>query len=201
MLIAVPLTYHRQAQTWQYIPHIQKLRDEYAVHPSRNEDLYSGFDPCYEHRLNTEERFLYVVELPTGLIIGPDGTSDNCDPGALSRVLHVLGNHISVKAGWIFTDCILAIGIWIQWYLIGYWLDFLKNADRHVFRWVIPAVVITACGAAMAISEFCDASLSIPVDLITSLLAFFAWCVFIVMFTRVFLKKIFAFRRRFTERP
>lgn len=179
---------------WSYIPRIEAMRDYERAHPSVDKNSLVGWDPCSEQRLTHSEQFLYLVELPTGILIGPEGTSTACTHGIFSPILHRLGDRISIRTGWIFTDVLLAGGIWIQWYLIGIWLQRLEKNRKPTLRWRVPVFVISICGLAMTMSGALNYSkLQDEVSVFSALTALLCWLTLLVMFLIIGIA--FAFQR------
>ncbi len=183
LLLAIILIYPEQRESWKYIPLAQAVQDQERAHLPTSESSSDEWNPCYEHHASRGQRLLYSVELPTGMLLGPDGTSDGCSPGALTPVLRKLGNQMRIKTGWIFTDFLLASGVWVQWYLIGVWLQFLGKRERVSRKWEIPVAVITACSLLMTIYNLVHYSqLQDLIIALASLTAFLCWIVLLLMF-------------------
>jgi len=53
-----------------------------------------------------------------------------------------------LKTRIVLLDSLLVLGIVGQWWLVGLWIDYLRERRRSTRRWIIPAVAITASGIA-----------------------------------------------------
>ncbi len=182
LLLAIILIYPEQRESWKYIPLAQAVQDQERAHPQTSESTSKEWNPCYEHHASRGQRLLYSVEFPTGMLIGPDGTSDGCSAGAMTPLLHKLGDQMRIKTGWIFTDFLLAGSIWVQWYLVGVW-QFLEKRKRLSRKWEVPVALLTACGLLMTIYNlFHYSQLQDLIIALASLVAFICWAVLLVMF-------------------
>jgi len=87
-----------------------------------------------------------------------------------------------LKTRIILLDFLLVLGIVGQWYLVGFWIDHLRERRRSARRWIIPAAAITISGFAGAIAGLGNwRSLELGAAIL-SLVAFLAWVALFLMF-------------------
>ena len=48
-----------------------------------------------------------------------------------------------LKTRIVLLDCLLVLGIAGQWWLLGRWLDHLRDRHKSSRRWIIPVATIT----------------------------------------------------------
>lgn len=148
LILAAPLCYRQQRkrwQNWQNIPRVQTQadREKASTDPTngRVADNAWGWDPCYEYRPSAATRLLYTVEFPAALIVG----YEDCSPGILEPLLRK-STSVRIKSRLLLVGLFLALGIGVQWWLIGTWLDHLGKTRKSIRGWGIPPVIITLAG-------------------------------------------------------
>jgi len=115
------------------------------------------------------------------MLIPPHGASA-CNPTVLRPILQRLKNRTRLKTRVVLLDCLLVFGIAAQWFLVGRWLDRLREELRPVRRWINPVVTITIAGIVVAASVFGNwRSLELGAAIL-ALIAFLAWVVLLLMF-------------------
>jgi hypothetical protein len=181
--LSLPLIYHEEALYWRYIPRIEVVEDFEKTPPPPI--LHSGpmiaWNPCYEYRPSTADKFIFLVEFPAGMLIPPHGASA-CNPTVLRPILQKLKSWIRLKTRVVVLDCLLIFGIATQWRLVGGWLERLLRQHGHRKCWIIPVVTITIAGIAVAASTFGNwRSLELGAAIL-SLIAFLAGVMLLLMF-------------------
>ncbi len=179
----MPVIYHEEALYWRFIPRIQIEEDfeKTAPRPIFQSGPMIAWNPCYEYRPSTADRFIFTVEFPAGMVIAPHGAS-GCNPTLLRPILQKLKNWMRVQPRIVLLDSLLLLGIAGQWWLVGRWLDRLRERRKHTMRWIIPVATITIPGIAVAAAAFGNPPRLEPSAIILSLIAFFAWVALLLMF-------------------
>jgi amino acid transporter len=183
LAISAPVIYYEEAFYWRYIPRIQAIEDFEKTAPPL--PLHSGpmigWNPCYEYRPSTADKFIFLVEFPAGTLIPPHGASD-CNPTVLRPILQKLKNRIRLETRVVILDSLLIFGIAVQWGLVGRWLERLRRRRAHLRLWIMPVVTITIAGSVVAASSLVNWR---PWEIgaaILALIAFLAWVVLLLMF-------------------
>lgn len=181
-ILAAPL-FREERQVWRYIPILQAWQDEEKAHP----DFGSGGMPalpCYEYRFSNAARLIFIVNLPTALLIGsPQGCPQSLlalATGGLKPPTPVM----SVRTGVILTATLIVLGICLQWWLIGRWLDRRRAQLKSVRVSILPTAVITLCGILMLPTIFFRGrSVAELVNIFSGMFALLAWLALLVAFT------------------
>jgi hypothetical protein len=185
LAISVPVIYYEEASIWRYIPRIQAEEDfeKNAPPPVIHSGPQIEWRPCYEYRPSIADEVIALVEFPAGMLIAPHGSSENvCNPAILRPLLLKLRNWMRVKTRIVVLDCLLLLGIVGQWWLVGFWLDYLREWRRSSKRWIIPVAAITISGisgAGVAFGEWAPLRIGAA---ILSFIAFLAWVILLLMF-------------------
>jgi hypothetical protein len=181
--MSVPVIYNEEAAYWRYVPRIQAAEDfEKTAPPSIvHSGPIVGWLPCYEYRPSTADKFIFAVEFPAGMLIAPYGASA-CNPALLRPILQKLKSRMRLKTRIVLLDCLLLLGIVVQWWLVGLWIDHLREQHRSARRWIIPAAAITIAGIAGGASAFLRwTSLELSAAILM-MIASLAWVVLLLMF-------------------
>ncbi len=176
-LITGIVLYQQDSGVWKYIPRMERLRD---AERARGEQ-FDWYWNCYEYHPPMTVRFLIYIEAPAGWLIGPSGAFQGCIPGALSPVLHRLGDRLSVKEGFMVTDLLLLTVISIQWFLVGYWLNSVRSDGKTRLRVLAPTIVISVCGLFVAMVCFSARERYEVVSLILCFTALVFWQVLLMV--------------------
>jgi hypothetical protein len=182
LAIAAPPMIHQQSEGWRYIPIEQAVEDIDRERPEPARDAML-WNPCYEYRLPSAGRLVLTADFPVALLIG--SSADDCALGAIRLIPNRLKYHVRVKTRVIFIDCLLALGIFVQWWLLGGWLDRLYKRSKPTRRWVVPIAIITLGAMVMAPTAFGQQGLAELVNILTGMITLLAWIVLIVMFVVV----------------
>ena len=155
MAISLPVIYYVEALIWQQIPRIQATEDfeKTAPPPMLHSGPMIAWDPCYEYRASNADRFIFLTEFPAGILIPPHGASA-CNPTVLRPILQKLKNWMRLRTRIVLLDCLLVLGIVGQWWLVGRWIDRLRERRKHARRWIIPVATITISGIVVAAAAF-----------------------------------------------
>jgi hypothetical protein len=183
LAISVSVIYHEEALHWRYIPRIQAEEDlERTAPPRINQSGPTiGWDPCSEYRGSNADRFILLVEFPSGMLIPPHGASA-CNPTLLKPILQKLKRWMRLKTRIVLMDSLLILGIAGQWWLVGGWIDRLREQGKRAWRWTISVATITASGIVGAASAFGSSRSWEFVSMIMSLIASLAWVALLLMF-------------------
>jgi hypothetical protein len=125
-------------------------------------------------------RLILTADLQVALLIG--SSADECAANAYRPILKRLKYYVRVKIRVIVVDCLLVLGILVQWWLVGSWLDRVPRQVRPLRRWIIPIAVITAGALVMAPTAFGQRGVAELVNISSGKIALLAWIVLIVMF-------------------
>jgi hypothetical protein len=197
LAISVPVIYHEEATFWRYAPRIQAAEDFEKTDPPPI--VHSGpmiaWNPCYEYRASDADRFIFFAEFPAGILIPPHGASD-CNPTVLRPILQKLQNWMRLKTRIVLLDCLLIIGIASQWWLVGRWLDHLRERRKHTMRWIIPVATITTFGIIVAAAAFGSSRGLEFGAIIVSLIAFLAWVTLLLMFAVAAVQSVLRLSRK-----
>jgi hypothetical protein len=184
LAISVPVIYYEEASYWRYVPRMQVEEDfeRTAPPPIFHSGPMIAWNPCYEYRASIADRFIFAVEFPAGMLIAPHGAS-GCNPTLLRPILQKLKSWTRLQSRILLLDGLLVLGIVSQWWLVGRWIDRLREWHRSSKRWIIPLAAITISGisgAAVAFGNWKSLELGAA---ILSLIAFLAWVMLLLMFT------------------
>jgi hypothetical protein len=182
LAIAAPPTVHQQLRGWRFIPQTQAAKDFDKAHP-QPAAARMLWDPCYEYRLPSAGRLILTADFPVALLVG--SSVDECALSALSLIPNELKYYVRVKTRVILTDCLLALGILAQWWLVGGWLDQRYAQSKPTRRWIIPIAVITAGAIVMASTAFGQGAVAEFVNILAGIITLVAWIVLIAMFAVV----------------
>ncbi len=150
LAISVPVISHEEAIYWRFVPRVQAEEDfEKTAPPIAHSGPMIAWNSCYEYRPSTADKFIFAVEFPAGMLIAPHGASA-CNPTLLRPILQKLKNWIRLKTRIVLLDCLLVLGIVGQWWLVGRWIDRLRECRKHVRRWIVPVATITISAIAVA---------------------------------------------------
>jgi len=182
LALSLPVIYYEEAFYWRYIPRIQAVEDfeKTAPPPALHSGPMIGWNPCYEYRPSTADKFIFLVEFPAGILIPPHGASD-CNPTVLRPILQKLKDRIRLETRVVILDCLLIFGIAAQWAFVGRLLERLRRR-AHLRRWIIPVVTITIAGSVVAASSLVNSRSWELGAAILALIAFLAWVVLLLMF-------------------
>lgn len=90
--------------------------------------------------------------------------------------------HVRVKASVILVEALIVLGIFVQWLLVGSWLDKRNEQSKPTRRWVVLIAVITVGGFVMALTAFGQRGEAELVNIYSAMITLLAWIVLIVMF-------------------
>ncbi len=182
LAIAAPPTIHQQSRDWRFIPQMQAAED---FDKSHAKTLAAGmpWDPCYEYRLPSDGRVLISADFPVALLVGLP--ADECALSALSLIPNGLKYSLHVKSRVFLVDCLLALGIFVQWWLVGAWLDQRFTQSKPARRWIIPIAVITVGAIVTALTAFGQRGAAEIVNYCAGMITLLAWMVLIIMFAAV----------------
>ncbi len=183
-VISVPVIYHEEALYWRFIPRIQIEEDfeKTAPRPIFQSGPMIAWNPCYEYRPSTADRLIFAVEIPAGMLISPHGAS-GCNPTLLRPILQKLKNWMRLRPRIVLLDSLLLLGIAGQWWVVGHWIDRLRERRKHTKRWIVPVVTITICGIVMAAASFGKSRPWEFVAIVLPLMALLAWLALLLMFS------------------
>ena len=152
LAISVPVIYFEEATYWRLVPRVQAEEDFEKTAPlTPHSGPMTAWDPCYEYRPSTADKFIFAVEFPAGMLIPPHGAAA-CNPTLLRPILQKLKSWIRLKTRIVLLDCFLVLGIVGQWWVIGRWIDHLHQCRKRVRRWIIPVATVTISAVAVAVS-------------------------------------------------
>jgi len=179
LAIAAPPMFHHEYQGWRFIPQAQAAEDFDKEHPG---PVRAGmpWDPCYEYRMPSDSRVIFAADFPAALLIG--SSADGCALGAIRLIPNRLKYYGRVKSRVILIDCLLALGIFVQWWLVGSWLDQRYKQSKPTRRWVMPIAIITVGAIAMAPTAFGQRGVVELVNIFAGMIALLAWIILIIMF-------------------
>ncbi len=101
-----------------------------------------------------------------------------------------------LKTRIVLLDCLLIIGIAGQWWLVGLWLDRLREHRKHTMRWIIPVATITTFGIIVAAAAFGNPRRFELSAIIVSLIAFLAWVTLLLMFAIAAVQSVLRLSRK-----
>jgi len=175
--------FYEETLIWRQIPRIQATEDFERTGPPPI--FHSGpmiaWNPCYEYRASTADRFIFFVEFPAGMLIAPHGASA-CNPTLLQTILLKLERWMRLKTRIVLLDCLLILGIAGQWWLVERWIDRLREWRKHARRWIVPVATIATSGIVVAAAAFGSSRPWELVAAILSLTALLAWLTLLLMF-------------------
>jgi len=87
-----------------------------------------------------------------------------------------------VKTWVIALETLIVLGILVQWWLVGGWLDQRFTQSKPTLRWIAPIAVITVGAIVMASTAFGQGEIVELVNYFAGMIALLAWIVLIVMF-------------------
>lgn len=183
LAISVPVVIYEEASCWRHIPRIEVEEDfERTAPPPINQSVpVIGWDPCSEYRGSNADRFILLVEFPSGMLIPPHGASA-CNPTLLQPILQKLKRWMRLKTRIVLLDSLLILGIAGQWWLVGRWIDRLRERGERARRWIIPVATITASGIVVAASAFGSGRSWDFASMILSLIALLGWVALLLIF-------------------
>ena len=181
LAIATPPTIHQQSRDWRFIPQIQAAEDFDKAQATPAAGM--PWDPCYEYRLPSDGRVLISADFPVALLVGLP--ADECALSALSLIPNGLKYYIRLKTRVLFVDGLLALGIFVQWWLVGAWLDQRFTQSKPARRWIIPIAVITVGAIVTALTAFGQQGVAEVVNYFAGMITLLAWIVLIIMFAAV----------------
>jgi hypothetical protein len=160
LAISLLVIYHEEALFWRYVPRIQLEEDfeKTAPPPISHARPMIEWIPCYEYRPSIADKFIALVEFPAGILFPPHGAT-GCNPTLLRPLLANLKNWMRLKTGIVLLDCLLIIGIAGQWWLLGGWIDRLRERRNPAIRRVVLVRIvlvasITISGSVAAAASF-----------------------------------------------
>jgi hypothetical protein len=182
LAIAGPPAVHHQSKEWRFIPEWQAAEDFDKGHP---EPVAAGmpWDPCYEYQVPSAGRLILTADFPVALLVG--SSADDCALGAIRLIPGALKYHVRVKTRVILIDCLLALGIFVQWWLVGGWLDRQYGQSNPTRRWIVLIALITTGAVVMAVTAFVRGDVSGIVNYVAGMIALTAWIVLIATFAVV----------------
>jgi hypothetical protein len=182
LAIAAPPTVYQQSGGWRFIPQTQAAEDFDKTHP-QPAAARMPWDPCYEYRLPSSGRLILTADFPVALLVG--SSVDECALSALSLIPNGMKYHVRVKTRVMLTDCLLVLGIFLQWWLVGGWIDQRYAQSKPTRRWIIPIAVITVGAIVMSSTAFGQESVAEIINTIAGMITLLAWIVLIAMFAVV----------------
>ena len=182
LAIAAPPTIHQQSREWRFIPEMQAAEDFDKSQP-KHRTSGMPWDACYEYRLPSDGRVLISADFPVAVLIGLP--ADECAFSAISLIPNRLKYYIRLKTRVLFVDGLLALGIFVQWWLIGAWLDQRFTRSKPAGRWFIPVAVITIGAIVMALTAFGQQGVAEILNYCAGMITLLAWIVLVVMLAAV----------------
>jgi len=171
--------FHEESTVWQYAPRAQEFEDFEAKHPA-TEGGGVPFEPCYEYRFSSATRTIVAANLPTALLVG--ASADGCASPTARLIPNRLKYQLGVKTWVIALETLIVLGILVQWWLVGGWLDQRFTQSKPTLRWIAPIAVITVGAIVMASTAFGQGEIVELVNYFAGMIALLAWIVLIVMF-------------------
>ncbi len=179
LAIAGSPLFHQESQVRGHTPLVQRFEDlekEYPTSPSEGMPI----EPCFEYRPSSATRTILAADLPVAILVGASG--EYCDWGAIRLIPNRLLHRLQVKTRVILVECLIVLGIFAQWWLVGFWIDQRRRQSRPMRRWIIPVAIITAGGIAMAPTAFGQQGVVEYVNIYSAMITFLAWIVLLLMF-------------------
>jgi hypothetical protein len=171
--------FYEESKVWRYVPKAQMWKDFEERHPAPATEGRLMID-CYEYRMPSGSRLILAADLPVALLIGT--SANGCGLGAVRLVPSKLMYHVRVKASVILVEALIVLGIFVQWLLVGSWLDKRNEQSKPTRRWVVLIAVITVGGFVMALTAFGQRGEAELVNIYSAMITLLAWIVLIVMF-------------------
>jgi hypothetical protein len=197
LAISLPVIFHEEASTWLYMKRLQMVEDFEKTAPPPV--IHSGpmieWRPCYEYRPSIADRLIFAVEFPSGMLIAPHGGA-GCNPTLLQPLLQKLKRWMGVKTRIVLLDFLLLLGIAGQWWLLGRWIDHLRDRRKHARRWIIPVATTTICGIVMAATAVGGSWHWEFAAIVLPLIALLAWLALLLMFTVTAVRWAIRFSRK-----
>ena len=180
--IAGPAMFHQESTVWRYAPRAQQFEDFEAKYPAP-EGGAVPFDPCYEYRLSSATRTIAAANLPAALLVG--ASADGCASPSAWLIPNRLKYRLGVKTCVIALETFIVLGILVQWWLVGGWLDRRVTQSQPTRRWIVPIAVITVGAMVMASTAFGQGEIVELVNYFGGMVTLVAWIVLIAMFAAV----------------
>ena len=180
--IAGPAMFHQESTVWRYAPRAQQFEDFGAKYPAPEGDAVP-FDPCYEYRLSSATRTIAAANLPAALLVG--ASADGCASPSAWLIPNRLKYRLGVKTWVIALETFIVLGILVQWWLVGSWLDRRVTQSQPTRRWIVPIAVITVGAMVMASTAFGQGEIVELVNYFGGMVTLVAWIVLIAMFAVV----------------
>jgi hypothetical protein len=181
LAIAAPPIFRQEVRLWDYLAHAQLSEDYVRDHPVAADNAMQPFmNPCYEYRASAAERLTTAADLPTAFLIG--SSARECAPGATKAILNKFKYRLRVKTRVILISCLMVLGIFFQWLLLGVWLDRVRKHAKAMYWWFTPIAVITLAGMLMAPAAFASTSTAEMIGLPGIVVSLLAWFVLFGMF-------------------
>jgi len=180
--IAGPAMFHQESTVWRYAPRAQQFEDFEAKYPAP-EVGGVRFERCYEYRLSSATRTIAAANLPTALLVG--ASADGCTSPAAWLIPNRLRCRLGVKTWVIALETFIVLGIPVQWWLVGSWLDRRVTQSQPTRRWIVPIAVITVGAMVMASTAFGQGEIVELVNYFGGMVTLVAWIVLIAMFAVV----------------
>jgi hypothetical protein len=180
--IAGPPIFHQESTVWRYFPQAQEFQDFETKYPAPK-DGGMLLEPCYEYRFSSATRTIFAANLPTGLLVG--ASADGCASLTARLIPNRVKYQLGVKTWVIALETFIVLGIIVQWWLIGRWLDRRYTQSKPTRRWIIPIAVITVGAVVMAPAAYVQGGVAEIVNYFAGMIALTAWIVLIVMFAVV----------------
>lgn len=156
-------------------------------------------NPCYEYRVSLAGRMILAANLPTAFLVGY--SASYCATGAIRPLLNSLRYHVRVRNGVILVECLLVLGIFAQWWLVGRWLDHRRKQMKPLRWWILPVAVITFCACVMAPTAFGHGGVMELVNICLGIMTLLAWVIFFLMFVALGVKGAISKHRNRLQEP
>jgi len=184
-ILAAPM-FREESRVWQYVPQAQSNEDWErkweGEHPGTSEGMATP--PCYEYRFSNADRLIFAIDTPVSSVLGVSG--DGCPESLLRPTIEKLNYRLPVRSRVILAETLIVLGVWMQWWLIGRWLDRKRTQLRPIRLSIVPAAVITMCGIIMLPTTFFRGpSTAELVNIFSGMLALLAWLVLLVAIATV----------------
>jgi hypothetical protein len=111
---------HQQSTGWRYIS-VEQAGEDFDKTHSALESNEMPWSPFYEYRLPSAGRLILAADFPVALLIG--SSADECALGATRLIPNALKYYVRVKTRVILIDCLLVLGVFVQWWLVGRRVD------------------------------------------------------------------------------
>ncbi len=168
---------HEESRVWKDLPHIQRSEEIDDKYPVPTGAMW--IDPCYEYRPSMDARTIMAADLPTAILFG--FSAGECSRGLSQFWFKNLHQRVELKTRVVVLEGLIALAIFVQWLLIGHWLDQGRKLGKRMRRWVVPIAIITIAATLMVPTTFFSWQSLRSANELLSLCAFLSWLALGVM--------------------